>query len=226
MVRERCQATSKQSQLSPEMVDYYKILELQKSASQDDIRKSYHRLALKWHPDKNLTNKEEAENKFKAVTEAYKILSDPQKRSRYDRSVKESRSHIGRRATGDHNNFFDIAYIFQDPENIFREVFGGMDLFNNIRNSGRGSSSSLYSGLMQSFMPFTSFGHSGQTIFSFVEETAGPRSFRSVLTSTEVVNGKRITTRKIIENGQEKIEIEEDGRLRSVSVNGKDQLKL
>uniref|UniRef100_A0A8C9EHJ1 Uncharacterized protein n=1 Tax=Pavo cristatus TaxID=9049 RepID=A0A8C9EHJ1_PAVCR len=51
-------------------------------------------------------------------------------------------------------------------------------------------------------------------------------NFRSVLTSTEVINGKRITTRKIIENGQEKIEVEEDGRLRSVSINGKDHLKL
>ena len=79
---------------------------------------------------------------------------------------------------------------------------------------------------MQSFMPFTSFGHDGQTIFSFAEETTGPCSFRSVVTSTEVIDGKRITTRKIIENGQEKIEIEEDGQLRSVSINGKDHLKL
>ncbi|XP_072203756.1 dnaJ homolog subfamily B member 8 [Excalfactoria chinensis] len=208
------------------MVDYYKVLELQKSASQDDIKKSYHRLALKWHPDKNLTNKEEAEKKFKAVTEAYKILSDPQKRSHYDRSVKESQSRIGRSATGDHYNRFDIPYVYQEPENIFKEVFGGMNLFNNIRNSGRGSSSSLFSGLMQSFMPFTSFSHNGQTFYSFIEETSMPCSFRSVITSTEVINGKRITTRRINENGQEKIEIEEDGRLRSVSINGKEQLKL
>ncbi|XP_015730882.1 dnaJ homolog subfamily B member 8 [Coturnix japonica] len=208
------------------MVDYYKVLELQRSASQDDIKKSYHRLALKWHPDKNLANKEEAEKKFKAVTEAYKILSDPKKRSDYDRSIKETRSHIGRSAKGDHNNCFDIAYVFRDPKDIFKEAFGGTDLFNNIRNNGRGSSSSLFSGLMQSFMPFTSFSHNGQTFYSFTEETSMPCSFRSVLTSTEVINGKRITTRKINENGQEKIEIEEDGRLRSVSINGKEHLKL
>uniref|UniRef100_A0A8C2TPZ5 DnaJ heat shock protein family (Hsp40) member B8 n=1 Tax=Coturnix japonica TaxID=93934 RepID=A0A8C2TPZ5_COTJA len=125
------------------MVDYYKVLELQRSASQDDIKKSYHRLALKWHPDKNLANKEEAEKKFKAVTEAYKILSDPKKRSDYDRSIKETRSHIGRSAKGDHNNCFDIAYVFRDPKDIFKEAFGGTDLFNNIRNNGRGTSGKI-----------------------------------------------------------------------------------
>uniref|UniRef100_A0A8C4UKX2 J domain-containing protein n=2 Tax=Falco TaxID=8952 RepID=A0A8C4UKX2_FALTI len=61
------------------MVDYYKVLGLQKSASQDDVKKSYHKLALKWHPDKNPSNREEAEKKFKAVGEAYKVLPDPQK---------------------------------------------------------------------------------------------------------------------------------------------------
>ncbi|OXB64517.1 hypothetical protein ASZ78_012780 [Callipepla squamata] len=114
------------------MVDYYKVLELQKNASQDDIRKSYHRLALKWHPDKNLTKKEEAENKFKAVNEAYKILSDPQKRLLYDRSVEERRSHTERSDTGDHNNFSDTTYTFQ----VCSDIFGRVVLFINIGNSG------------------------------------------------------------------------------------------
>ncbi|NXK55870.1 DNJB8 protein, partial [Chauna torquata] len=224
------------------MVDYYKVLGLQKNASQDDIRKSYRRLALKWHPDKNPSNKEEAEKKFKAVAEAYEVLSDPQKRSLYDRSVKENRSQRARSATEGHNSSFDTTYIFQDPNEIFREVFGGMDPFvhtfwdpfNNIRNSGenkystsgRGSSSNLFSDFVQSFMPFNSFSPSEQPTFSFAEDTAGPHSFRSVLTTTEMINGKRITTQKIIENGQERIEVEEDGQLRFVSINGRDHLKL
>ncbi|KFP43650.1 DnaJ subfamily B member 6, partial [Chlamydotis macqueenii] len=54
-------------------------LDCKKSASQDDVRKSYYKLALKWHPDKNPSNKEEAEKKFKAIVEAYEVLSDPQK---------------------------------------------------------------------------------------------------------------------------------------------------
>uniref|UniRef100_A0A663LKM0 DnaJ heat shock protein family (Hsp40) member B8 n=1 Tax=Athene cunicularia TaxID=194338 RepID=A0A663LKM0_ATHCN len=108
------------------MVDYYKVLGLQKNASQDDVKKSYHKLALKWHPDKNPGNKEEAEKKFKAVAEAYKVLSDPQKRLCYDRSVKGSRSHRGR-ATQHRASFFESTYVLHDPEDISREIFGGMD---------------------------------------------------------------------------------------------------
>ncbi|XP_009888151.1 PREDICTED: dnaJ homolog subfamily B member 8 [Charadrius vociferus] len=220
------------------MVDYYKVLGLQKSASQEDVKKSYHKLALKWHPDKNPSNKEEAEKKFKAVAEAYKVLSDPQKRSLYDRSVKERRSSRGRSATGGHNVSFDSTYVFHDLEDIFRDVFGGMDTFvhdfwdpfNNGENwhgtSGRGRSSSLYSDFMESFMPWNSFSPGKQPTSSFAEDTAGPHSVRSVLTTTEVINGKRITTRKIIENGQERTEVKEDGQLKSVIINGRDHLKL
>ncbi|NXJ50736.1 DNJB8 protein, partial [Spizaetus tyrannus] len=222
------------------MVDYYKVLGLQKSASQDDVKKSYRKLALKWHPDKNPSNKVEAEKQFKAVAEAYEVLSDPQKRLLYDRSVKESRSP--RSATGGHNGSFDSPYVFHDFEEIFSEVVGGMDpsvhvfwgTFDNIRNngenwhrtSGRGRSSSLFSDFMESFMPWNSFSPSEQPTSSFAEDTAGPHSVRSVLTTTETINGKRITTRKIIENRQERIEVEEDGQLRSVTINGRDHLKL
>ncbi|XP_075014559.1 dnaJ homolog subfamily B member 8 [Calonectris borealis] len=219
------------------MVDYYKVLGLKKSASQDDVKKSYHKLALKWHPDKNPSNKEEAEKKFKAVAEAYEVLSDPQKRSLYDRSVKQSRSHRGRSATGGHNSSFDSPYVFHDLEEIFREVVGGVDPFvhvfwdpfDDIRNdgenwhrrSGRGRSSSFSD--LESFMPWSP---REQSTSSFAEYSAGPCSVRSVLTTTEVINGKRITMRKIIENGQKRTEVEEDGQLRSVTINGRDQLKL
>jgi molecular chaperone DnaJ len=63
--------------------DYYKILEVEKTASPEDIKKSYRALALKFHPDKNPNNKE-AEDKFKELSEAYEILSDPEKRKKYD----------------------------------------------------------------------------------------------------------------------------------------------
>uniref|UniRef100_A0A8B9Z5M9 Uncharacterized protein n=1 Tax=Buteo japonicus TaxID=224669 RepID=A0A8B9Z5M9_9AVES len=55
---------------------------------------------------------------------------------------------------------------------------------------------------------------------------SGNYNVTSVLTTTEIINGKRITTRKIIENGQERTEVEEDGRLKSVTINGRDHLKL
>jgi len=65
--------------------DYYKILEVEKTANPREIKKSYHRLALLWHPDKNPENEEEANNKFKDIIEAYEVLSDEEKRGKYDR---------------------------------------------------------------------------------------------------------------------------------------------
>ena len=65
-------------------MDYYKILEVPKNADIDTIKRSYRRLASKWHPDKNRDNRIECENKFKAISEAYDTLKDPEKRSIYD----------------------------------------------------------------------------------------------------------------------------------------------
>jgi DnaJ family protein B protein 4 len=56
-------------------LDYYKILGVDKGASDDDLKKAYRKLAMKWHPDKNPTNKKEAENKFKQISEAYEVIT-------------------------------------------------------------------------------------------------------------------------------------------------------
>ncbi|MDQ5985658.1 MAG: Chaperone protein DnaJ [Syntrophus sp. SKADARSKE-3] len=64
--------------------DYYKLLGVEKNATADEIKKSYRKLALKWHPDKNPSNKAQAEEKFKKISEAYAVLSDPEKRTQYD----------------------------------------------------------------------------------------------------------------------------------------------
>jgi len=63
--------------------DYYQVLGVDKNASSDDIKKAYRKLALKWHPDRNPNNKA-AEEKFKKISEAYAVLSDPEKRQQYD----------------------------------------------------------------------------------------------------------------------------------------------
>jgi len=64
--------------------DYYEVLGVSKSATEDELKKAYRKLAKQYHPDANPDNKEEAEKKFKEVNEAYEVLSDPQKRKMYD----------------------------------------------------------------------------------------------------------------------------------------------
>ena len=64
--------------------DYYEILGVEKTATADEIKKAYRKLAKKYHPDANSDNKEEAEKKFKEIAEAYEVLSDDTKRKQYD----------------------------------------------------------------------------------------------------------------------------------------------
>ena len=68
--------------------DYYEVLGIQKGASEDDIKQAYRKAALKWHPDRWVSGtdaeKKTAEEKFKEASEAYSVLSDPQKRAKYD----------------------------------------------------------------------------------------------------------------------------------------------
>ncbi len=106
--------------------DYYQVLDLKKNASAEDIKKAYRKLALKYHPDKNPGNKD-AEEKFKEISEAYAVLSDPQKKAQYDQ--------FG--STGFHQRYsqedifrgFDFGDIFKDmgvgSEDIFSRIFGG-----------------------------------------------------------------------------------------------------
>ncbi|XP_010464510.1 PREDICTED: dnaJ homolog subfamily B member 1-like [Camelina sativa] len=73
-------------------VDYYKLLQVDRNAKDDDLKKAYRKLAMKWHPDKNPNNKNDAEAKFKQISEAYDVLSDPQKRAIYDQYGEEGLS--------------------------------------------------------------------------------------------------------------------------------------
>ena len=62
------------------MTDYYKVLGINNNSNKDEIKKAFKKLALKWHPDRNLNNKIEAEKKFKLISEAYNILGDDKKK--------------------------------------------------------------------------------------------------------------------------------------------------
>ena len=98
--------------------DFYDILGVQKNASDDEIKKSYRKLAMKYHPDRNKDNKE-AEKKFKEATAAYEALKDPEKRAAYDQYGHDAFRQGG---MGGGQGFGDFAGGFSD---IFEEFFGG-----------------------------------------------------------------------------------------------------
>lgn len=168
-------------------MDYYKILGISKNASQEEIKKAYRKLAMKWHPDKNKDNIQVAEKKFKEISEAYQILSDEQKRKSYDNGGNMDFSNM---------NFVNPEDLFKNDEFLkkffqnmnmnnspspFEEMFNSKGFFTNM------SSTQFTNSPLSSFMSSTS---SSQTIIN-----NGKR--REIITTTK--NG--ITKQIIKENG-------------------------
>ncbi|XP_062849499.1 dnaJ homolog subfamily B member 6b isoform X2 [Trichomycterus rosablanca] len=239
------------------MMEFYHILGVPRNATPDDIKKAYRKQALKWHPDKNPNNKVEAERRFKEISKAYEILSDEKKRSQYDRFGKDGvRAGAG---PGRNDEHFGGGFTFRDPEEVFKEFFGGKDPFADFLGDdpfdpfgvggGRGQRGPMsqnrgaffqgfggfppFGGEMPGFNPgCPSFGPGpppmgGGNFTSFSSSSfggdGGMGNFNSVSTSTNIVNGKKITTKSTVGNGQEQVEVFEDGVLKSVTVNGKEQ---
>ena len=161
--------------------DFYGILGVSRNADEKELKKAYRKLAMKWHPDKNPDNQQEAQAKFQEISEAYDVLSDPEKRKIYDQFGEE-----GLKVGGNPNNFRQQAgpsggprtqyYSFNqaDAEELFKHFFGngfgfsmGDDdddfgsMFGNQRRGG------------PSFTRFTTGGNGGPGFQQFT--SGGPR---------------------------------------------------
>lgn len=237
--------------------DYYKILGIGRDSDQNAIKKAYRKLALKWHPDKNGDNKEEAEAKFKNISEAYDVLSDENKKAIYDKYGKEGLtggSGGGRNSQGFSFNFGGGGggFHFRSADDIFRDFFEhdpfGEDILADFFGSGfrrsRSRPGSNVGRRRDPFMdPFGSFGMGGfsngfgggfhddffggasggfSTSSSF--SSGGGGSFKSSSTSTKIVNGRKVTTKKVVENGKETVEVYENDVLTKRTVDGVPQL--
>lgn len=206
-------------------MDYYEILEVKRDASTSEIKKSYRKLALKWHPDKNPENRAQAEEMFKKIAEAYEVLSDPEKRKRYDTYGADG-------VSGDFSDFgsgfhgFDRHFSMGHASRIFEEFFGTnniFDLFSSFgefpgfgesSGVGRGASSRTRAGRQSSFQDlhsqmFSGFGFPGPG-FGGMQSFSSSSSFssgmgfqggvsKSVSTSTSVINGRVVTRTKTTE---------------------------
>ncbi|KAJ7949981.1 DnaJ subfamily B member like [Quillaja saponaria] len=123
-------------------VDYYKILQVDRSANDDDLKKAYRKLAMKWHPDKNPNNKKESEAKFKKISEAYDVLSDTQKRAVYDQYGEEGlKGQVPPPGAGGFSGGPEgVPTMFRfnprSADDIFSEFFGYSSPFGGMSDMG------------------------------------------------------------------------------------------
>jgi curved DNA-binding protein CbpA len=195
--------------------DYYEVLGVPKDASDDVIRKAYKKLAIKWHPDKHTDDKKAAEEKFKEISEAYSVLSDPKKKREYD---------TGGVDFGDFGGFDDF-----DPFAMFENFFGR----HRGKNGGFGNFGFGFDdddddffgkgfGIKHNFGGFN-MGFDDDDDFGFGKGDfggfgSGQRT--SIKKTTQIINGKKITkteTTTIDSNGNKKTVVKEetgDGQVR------------
>ena len=190
--------------------DYYEVLGVPKDASDDVIRKAYKKLAIKWHPDKHVDDKKEAEEKFKEISEAYSVLSDPKKKREYDTGGIDF-------DFGDFDNF--------DPFAMFESFFGrgkhggfgnfgfsGFDDDDDFFGKDFGMGGNKFGGFKMGFDD-DDFGFGGDFGGGFGQGT-------SVKKTTQIINGKKITkteTTTVDSDGNKKTVVKEetgDGQVR------------
>ena len=154
---------------------YYKILELDNDASENDVKKAYKKLAIKYHPDKNMENKEEAENKFKEIGEAYEVLTNKEKYAS-NNSFRQG-------------NFRGAAI---NPHDLFNHIFRDMHM-------GMGVGMHMGMDIGMGSFPFPHAG--GINIMNINIPNNNTNSVIRTST-TRIENGKKIETIKEVVNGK------------------------
>lgn len=232
----------------------YRLLGVEKSADDTEIKKAYRKLALKWHPDKNTDeNKTKAEKIFKEIAQAYEILSDAKRRSDYDHfglttngsSGGGEGMHATRRRrssqTAPSAFYTNTGGYFRSPFDVFREFFGGnpfdeSPLFNHSFMFFDSDDDSILSRRQRSNIfncrHSSSFDSSASSfdkdendcefssVIRFTSSREPGKNAKKTTTCTRLVDGKKVVTKKIEDNGKETVEISEDGILKSRLING------
>ena len=173
--------------------NYYEILELNNYADETEIKKSYRRLALKWHPDKNPNNIEMATEKFNEISEAFEVLGDKQKRKQYDIFGNINSNQTPK----------------QNPQDVFNHFFNDINqdtFFENILNSKMNSLNINNVNVRTNINTNTNFDRSFNPIFnpnfnsSFTNQSVSTQTF---------INGNKMVTRKVVRFQDEQGNIQE-----------------
>ncbi len=165
--------------------NYYEIIGVPETAIADEIKKAYRKLAVQYHPDKNPSNKKEAETRFKEISEAYYVLSDEGRRAKYDQARRFG-------GGGSSSNFANAqGFDFEE----LRSMFGG------VRRGGRSSGSSeRYTGFQDIFADLFGGGHQGGAGGGFAEEPEPQYHSEENAVSADVLVNLKIPREKA-ENG-------------------------
>lgn len=171
--------------------DYYKVLGVPESASADEMKKVYRKLAVKYHPDKNPSNPKQAEAKFKEISEAYYVLSDEKRRAQYDQMRKFGGGNPGNFAGAQGFNFEDLLRQYSSGG---RARGGGRysafsDIFGDLFSGGGGSSFRVYS------------SGSPRQDFYGDESEYGQMPGQAVQESADVIVNLKISKKKAKEGG-------------------------
>jgi DnaJ-class molecular chaperone len=220
----------------------YAVLGVEKTAQDADIKKAYRKLALQWHPDKNPEDKDTAEKKFKQIAQAYEVLADAKRRSDYDRRLT-STNRTSRRRSSSQSPFFAAGH-FRSPFDVFRDFFcdpfdrNAFDrdfdpLFkpsfmyfhdDDLLARRRRFSNNLFSSYHPSSVDSSFEKDENDCEYSSVIRFSSGKSgnnAKKTTTCCRVVDGKKIVTKKTEDDGDEIVEVLEEGVVKSRSVNGK-----